>query len=92
MKFKIFKIRDGKFKQWKDWCDYLLAHKSEVLDTLKEEKVTREVCVLYGDKVLYVMEGEGLPATDREINRLHVKNRQECLEVVEGETLFDFKL
>jgi hypothetical protein len=89
MKLKIFKIRDGKKRQWLDWCKFLIAHETEVQETLREEKVTREINYLFDDYVLYVMEGDCLPSSDREMNRLHKKNKVECLELVEGTTLFD---
>jgi len=92
MKYKIFKIKEGKIQQWKDWCIFLNEHKPEVLETLKEEKVTRECAVLRGDTVFYFMIGEGHPSSDTELNIQHRKNVKECLEPVEGEVLFDFNL
>jgi hypothetical protein len=73
MKYKIFKIKEGKLKQWKDWCDFLIKNKTDVLETMEEEKVTRESSVLYGNTLFYFMVGECLPAKDRKINTLHRK-------------------
>ena len=89
---QLFRVKEGKLNQWKKWCDYLVAHKSEVIDSLKEEKVTRELSVLYGEVVFYVMVGECLPSTDTELNRMHKKNLAECLEEVRGDVLFDFSV
>ncbi len=93
MKYKIFKIKEGKLQQWKDWCEFLRKNEKEVFETMKEEKVTRELAVRVGDTVLYVMEGEMLPSTNKDLNIQHQKNLVECLEpVTDAEVLFDFKL
>lgn len=93
MKCKIFKIKEGKLQQWKDWCAFLNSHKAEVLGSMKEEGLTQEFSILYDDTVLfYCVVGKSLPSTDKEINRLHKKNRVECLEPVVSDVLFDFKI
>lgn len=91
MKYSVFKIKEGKETQWKKWVAYLLAHEKEVLESLKEEKVTRETLAQYGDILVWEMEGECLPASDSKLNRMHNKNREECLERVSPNVLFDFK-
>ncbi|HEY0908379.1 MAG TPA: hypothetical protein VGE35_03465 [Candidatus Paceibacterota bacterium] len=101
MKYKKFKVKEGREAQWRSWCLSLIHEKAQVLETMKEEAVTRETCWIKDGFVYYGMEGLCLPATDREINRLHKQNRRECLEVpgefIESvpngsEVLFDFNL
>lgn len=87
MKVNLFKIKEGKLNQWKDWCDLLMTKfKSEALETLKEEKVAYEGCFTFElnseHYVLGLADGECLPASDCELNRQHKKHRQECLEFV----------
>jgi hypothetical protein len=99
MKYKKFKLKAGKETQWRAWCAFLIAHESEVKETLREEAVTREACWLADGFVYYGMEGLCLPASDKELNRNHRQSVRECLEptkenvsaVPEGaEKLFDF--
>jgi len=98
MKFKIFKFKDGKKGQWKEWCNVLNARKEEVVATLLEEKVTHELGVCIGDYFLYGMEGECLPASDCELNREHKRNFRECLGPAEtmppgeGQIWFNFQI
>lgn len=64
MNFKVFRIKEDKLKQWKQWCDILNARKVEVLETLKEEKVIRESCTLY-DNNFFIYNGRGLSSVNR---------------------------
>ncbi len=99
MKYKKFKVKEGREAQWRSWCAILNIRRKEVLETMKEEKVTREACWIFDGYIYYGMEGLCLLATDCGLNREHRRNRRECFEVPstevagvpEGaEELFDF--
>ncbi len=101
MKYKKFKLNPGCETQWRSWCDFLRTQKTLVFETMREEKVWHESCWLTDGYVYYGMEGECLPATDRDINKEHKKNRKECLELPgtlvdsvpkNAEILFDFRI
>lgn len=83
----IFKIREGKLDQWKNWCHKINTElRNEAIETLKEEKVIQEAFVLLNiDGSSYAIgmgEGECLPATSRSINMEHKKQARECLEKI----------
>src|SRR3989339_683336 len=95
----LLKVREGKLEEWKKWCNELeLTRRAEALETLEEEKVTEESCVLFhfdgAPHVVAFAEGEMLPARmDREMNQKHVAMKKECLEYVgEGESLYHLKV
>ena len=84
-------------QQWLDWCDFLVKNRAEVIETMKEECLVRELCIIKGRYVFYAVFGKGNPATGRQINLLHKKNITECLEICEeitdfmnGLVVFDF--
>jgi hypothetical protein len=98
-KYSLYKVKPNKLEDWKVWCVQLeTEYKTVVLDTLKEENVKNEVCVLFeaaGEYfVLGTVSGDDLKSSDktRELNQLHIAKRQECLEKLSnGEILFDFE-
>jgi hypothetical protein len=67
---------------------------AEAIETLKEEKMTKEMCTLFSvNGVSYILGfavGEMLPADmTREINQKHKQMKSDCLEYVsEAETLY----
>lgn len=98
MKGNLFKIRPGKLEKWKDWCYELENNlREEALITLKEEKCTQELFILFSiNEDFYTVgmgEGECLPATLREINIKHKEISKECLEKIDQiSTLYHLKL
>lgn len=94
-KVVLLKVNDGKHEAWKNWCHELeTTRRIEALETLEEEGVTEELCVLISlngaPHVVAFMEGEMLPTNMvREINQKHNQMKKECLEYVsEGESLY----
>jgi hypothetical protein len=102
MKYKLFLFKEGKEEQWRKWCAYLNLHHHEVIETMQEEKLTREFCILHDKVLLYGIVGESLPANKNKlINIMHSKHKHECLESYTsnedfleraGEVLFDFNI
>lgn len=98
-KVVLLKVKEGKLETWKNWCHELeTALRLEALETLQEEKVTEELCVLVDfngvPHVVGFMEGEMLPADmSREINQKHHAMKKECLEYVgAGEGLYHLRV
>lgn len=97
MKSNIFKIKEGKTNQWKDWCNRLnTVYRDEALETLNEEKVIQELFLFFSingkDYTISLVEGEALPSTDRQLNIEHRKNFTECLEKIgRAEILYHLK-
>lgn len=93
----LFKIKEGKLEQWKDWSAYLLAHADEVRATMLYEKSNREMFTLFtiGDSHYVVGHGEFFDEPVRAdmtvpLNIEHRKNMSECLERVgRGEVLYE---
>lgn len=83
---KIYKIKKDKVDEWRAWCTKLGTELRELaLSTIKEEGNTLEGFVLFqiGDDFFTLGFGEGdfLPANiDKEINRLHIEKKKECLD------------
>lgn len=100
MKAYLFKVKKGKLQQWKDWCSLLVTkYNKEALESMREELVLQEACLVgkFADNeyVLGLMEGGGNPTNmESKVNKLHRKNRKECLEKVGSfETaLYTFKV
>lgn len=98
MKINIFKVKEGKLDTLLSWCKELsTTHKMEALETLKEEEVTHEYLGVFKiDNQYYAvgfMEGKGLPATDRDLNKKHREIMAECLEFSsQAETAYDLSL
>lgn len=101
MKYHVCKFKEGKVKQWRNWCLFLTSSKDEVLESLKEEKVSQEVCFTKNNLVYYGIDGECLKSSERKINIDHRKNVKECLERLntysydvpkDAEKLFEFKV
>lgn len=91
MKTVIFKVKNGKLDQWKEWCSKLnISLRMEAIQTLKEENLTLEGCFLF--KIIdeyYIFsvsdsDGEVLPALDSDINNTHKLMKSECLDKIEG--------
>jgi hypothetical protein len=98
-KVVLLKVKEGKLETWKSWCNELeTLRREEAMETLKEEKVIEETCLLVdfhgAPYVVAFMEGEMLPADMAcEINQKHDAMKKECLEYVsEGESLYNLRL
>ncbi len=87
MKYKHFKIKEGKKQQWLIWCAFLIEHEKEVIDTLIQEQCTREICWINGTDIFYGAEGLCVKGDDRQLNIDHRKNARECLEYVSNDVL-----
>lgn len=91
MKYALFKIKEGKLEQWKNWCSkvrtdfYEEAHK-----TLIEENLFFEGFLIFEiDKQFYTLgyiqekEGGSKPSNkNSSLNLEHLKNKKECLDFV----------
>ena len=91
----LFKLKKGKETQWREWSSYLNAHWQEVKETLEQEHVAQELCVLFDGFVLMGMEWFDYPvqSDDRELNVKHRAMVEECLERIgSGEEIYKFTL
>jgi hypothetical protein len=89
MNIKLYKVRQDKLETWKQWCFKLsYLYNVEVLEILKEEKVTFEACGLMMLNNEYYVLGiidkltEQSINFDRDLILKHRKIRKECLEFV----------
>ncbi len=75
-----------------DWCNEISEnHAIEGVETLKEENLIRERCIIFQDYVFYeheTVEGkEKKPMNmNRMVNQKHFKIINECLERIVGES------
>ena len=91
-KFFLFKIKEGKGEQWEAWCVELQRRSGEASQTLQQENSSKEMCIRYGEYVLGVSEYFGDPKPTDMTNPLnieHRRQREECLERLEGKTLYE---
>ncbi len=94
-KIKIFKLKKGKYAQWRNWCNELQRkYKDESLKTIMSEENLFEGMFLFRiDNEYYtigIAEG-AFAAVDpsNELNQLHFKQKVECLaEEVPVEKLY----
>jgi len=88
MNSTLFKIKKGKLATWLEWCAYLNNEKETAVETLREENILFEGSMhfkIHDDDyvLLYASHtGDPLPATDREINKLHKEKKYECFELI----------
>lgn len=91
IKYALCKIKKGKRQVWIDWCKELMERKDEATQTIIEEQLIRERCIIFGQGddsyVFYehqTVEGkEKLPFNPlKEINITHDKKLKECLEFI----------
>jgi len=91
MKYVLFKVKKDKLQAWKDWCKTLSTEfKKESLETLKEENLLFEGCLVFpvgNDSYVigYTLENnDGVKPTnlDRDLNKKHLEKRKECLEFI----------
>ena len=86
MKKLLFKVKEGRLNTLFNWCHELKTkYAEEVLETLKEEKVTYESLSVFEINgvwfALVLSEGEGLPMNfKREVNMKHKQIKADCLE------------
>lgn len=88
MKSVLFKVKENKLPIWLDWCQFLKKNEIEVVETLNEEKILFEGCLHF--QILdtwYVLMFEEyydapLPATQKEINKIHMQKKIECFILV----------
>lgn len=101
MKMNLFKIKEGKLDQWKQWCiELATTKKEEALETLKEEKILIEGFKLFCIGTDYYTIGyaffnESIQKAngEKEINIIHKKNKTECLEfIMKLDDLYSFSL
>ncbi len=87
-KYSLFKIKEGKKQVWLDWCFKLQnEYAEEARETLKEENLTQEKCLVYDEYVFYkhtTLDGkEKLPFNPTvQLNLEHDAKMKECLERV----------
>lgn len=94
----IFRVKEGYYETWKNWCIELNTTLSEEAHlSLEEEEVFQELTLGFIiDDVHYIlgfMDGECLPANmDRDINRRHKEMKKQCFErVSEAEVLYNLR-
>jgi|GEM_PF-1557063 len=92
----LFKVKEGKLDQWKQWCFLLTtARNKEATDSLCGENALEEEWILFSvgaDHYVYASTSyfdTPLPSDKTlAINQEHIQQRQDCLEcVARGETL-----
>lgn len=90
MKLYLFKIKEGKFEQWKNWCHLLMTqYKDEAIETLKEEGLSHESFAIFSIDgnyyTLAMVEGDAKPTNmERELNQKHRTVKKECLERIDS--------
>jgi hypothetical protein len=100
---KIFKVKEGKLGELKQWFDVLSGErKEEAIATFEHENVSREVFTLFQGKdgFYYVIglnevTGEHRKGdTEVKINQEHTKIFKNCLEPISdnGEVLLDLSI
>ncbi len=96
MKHVLFKVVEGKYNDWKSWCNLLSERQSEAEETMREENCVYERSVVYERNGDYYVVGtaafNGSPQKanlDVELNLQHQKAKQDSLgkaiAVFEGE-------
>ena len=101
-KYIVWKIKPGKRTVWEKWCKSIMtSHQQEALETLIEEDLVHEKCLILGkgdeSYVLYkhqsVRGKEKKPANmSRSLNKKHFEILYECLERVPGATVTGYDL
>ena len=95
-KYRIYKIRNGKREIWEKWCKEIMKRREEAVETLVEEDLISEKCIIFGkgeDSYVFYKH-ETLPNKEkkpmnlsREINRKHKEMLEECLEEVDDKVV-----
>lgn len=98
MKYALFKIKQGREDQWKQWCDLVsTTFKEEAERTIKDENLVFEGALIFeidetSYTLLYMQEDAGGAKPSDKTNTLnieHNKNKRECLEpVAKGQSVF----
>lgn len=86
LQIALFKIKNEKVQEWKEWC-IILQEKlnKEAIETLKEEGLESEFYTIFEIQGgFYTLAGgnrlkEG-KITNREINKIHNDKKKECFE------------
>ena len=98
IKGAIFRVKQGRFDQWRAWCNELQTSlREDALDSLRQEQVYQEAAFLFEIKgehyVLGFMDGESLPGDmTKEVNIKHKQMKEECLEYISNiEVLYNIK-
>lgn len=96
MHYKLFKVKEGKLDQWKNWCNELMTtRKSEALASLTRENVQHESCYLFKENNEYFVLGtvafSGTPKDSGKtlVDLQHDYQKKECLEPLPKETLYN---
>lgn len=98
LRYKLFKVKNGKLDALKAWASELKRRGPEVLDTLRYENVATETFYLFqiGDD-WYAMGMQEVSGKHKkanmsvELNKRHFEVLKECLEEYNGEMLYEFK-
>ncbi len=92
----LFKVNDGQWEYWKEWCTELSTSlRSEAMLTLEEEKLVQELTLSFnlGDSIYVIgyMDGDSLPVNmSRDINIKHKAMKDQCLQrVSEASVLYN---
>lgn len=95
----IFRIKENKIGQWKDWCTKLQTeYKEEALETMREEGIIWESFQLFKiNNTFYTLGVDFSPnnssrkeISEKNLNKIHQSKKKECLEFVsKTEILYD---
>jgi hypothetical protein len=87
--YTLYKLKPGKRQVWLDWCNKLMTiYKDESEDTLLEEDLVNEMCLIFGedDESFVLYKHEPFPGKvkkpavmERELNKKHFELFAECL-------------
>ncbi|MGK2849235.1 MAG: DUF6176 family protein, partial [Minisyncoccota bacterium] len=85
MNVKVFKLKQGKEDQWREWCKQLQTiYRREAIATVLEEQGKFESFVLFnvGNDYYTVGISDTKLAANKEVslNREHQRQKKECLE------------
>ncbi len=95
MKINLYKVKEGKLDQLLKWGGVLMNEKNkEAIESIIEEKVTREFVVVFpyetGHLAIGFMDGECLKGSDSELNIEHRKIMRDSLEFIsDGKVVYE---
>lgn len=99
MYYNLYKIKKGKKKVWINWCNEIMGRLNDTArNTLPEENLIRERCIVVGDYVFFEQTPEeGLEKLfanmKKEINIKHFEIFDQCLtKVGEGRLGYDIQV
>ena len=101
MNLFLYKIKRGKRALWEGWCNELsTTHRKEAIETLAEENLLFEKCVIFGTGdnsysllMHEVAQGGVRPTnTNRKLNVKHRAVLSECLERIAAATVTGYEI